>query len=108
MNGYNKFENELSIEEPKNIEQQNEEIDFTESKKVNSSKVNDFDHIEVSLEDDTFQNESVNEVIGRANDFFLEHNDNYRLSWKEVADQLDTDLDHDPSNPPKPGKIILD
>ena len=28
---------------------------------------------------------------------------NFRLSWKEVADKIDKDLDTDPSRPPEPG-----
>merc|ERR1739846_162326 len=43
------------------------------------------------------------ETINRANDFFLENNENFKLSWKEVADKIDKDLDTDPSRPPEPG-----
>jgi PTEN phosphatase family protein len=59
-----------------------------------------FDHIEVSLDD---TGEDNTEVLTRAKDFFLEHNDNFRLSWDDAAVQMDKDLQLDPSRPPIPG-----
>ena len=71
-----------------------------------TKKRNDYDHIEVSLEDPT----ESREIITRASDFFLEYNDNFRMSWKETVelDQKrelddDLDLDVDPSKPPQQG-----
>ena len=68
-------------------------------------QVADFDHIEVSLdiEDDLMDVKEKSATIDRASDFFLENNDNFRLSWQEVADKIDKDLDMDPSRPPQPG-----
>lgn len=57
------------------------------------------DHIEVSLDDP----EDAQEVIKRASDFFIEHNDNFTLSWEEAAQRIDSDLEQDPSRPPEPG-----
>ena len=109
MIGYEKFDNDetagsdqhISNAEinppPKSPEENHTEIKFTETKPVpvpqqNNVKVADFDHIEVSLEDEV-KDEIPLDVIGRANDFFLEYNDNYRLSWQEVAAELDKDLE---------------
>ena len=69
-----------------------------------TKKRNDYDHIEVSLEDPT----ESREIITRASDFFLEYNDNFRMSWKETVEldqkrELDDDLDVDPSKPPQQG-----
>ena len=69
----------------------------------NTKKRIDYDHIEVSLEDP----EESREIITRASDFFLEYNDNFRMSWKETVEldqrELDDDLDVDPSRPPQQG-----
>jgi len=86
-----------------------EEIDITEPGIINfDEKKPDFDQIEVSLDigEDDYNMSDVKEksaTINRANDFFLENNDNFKLSWKEVADKIDKDLDTDPSRPPEPG-----
>ena len=66
----------------------------------------DYDHIEVSLEDPSAiasaTDEDSKEILTRANDFFLEYNDNYTMNWTEAI-ELDQDLDADPSKPPQPG-----
>ena len=71
MSSYERFEDDLDVEEPKEDKIEEDSIDFRVK--------NDFDHIEVSLEDD-----NANEVIDRASFFFLENNENFRPSWDEV------------------------
>ena len=69
----------------------------------------DYDHIEVSLEDPSAiasaTDEDSKDILTRANDFFLEYNDNYTMNWKEAI-ELDQDLEVDPSKPPQPGVMI--
>ena len=88
---YEKFENNNEshedIIEPSVVQ---DDIDFRKS-------AIDMDHIEVSLEDP----EDTQEVLTRAADFFVEHNDNFTLSWEEAAQRID--LEQDPSRPPEPG-----
>ena len=81
-------------------------VDINSHNSNTTKKRNDYDHIEVSLEDPT----ESREIITRASDFFLEYNDNFRMSWKETVelDQKrelddDLDLDVDPSKPPQQG-----
>ena len=89
-----------------------EEADIiTEPISFVEKKVPDFDHIEVEVSlEDNFENNMTSvdykeksETINRASDFFPENNDNFRLSWQEVAEKIDKDLDMDPSRPPQPG-----
>eukprot|EP00096_Caligus_rogercresseyi_P015144 TRINITY_DN7586_c0_g1_i1.p1 TRINITY_DN7586_c0_g1~~TRINITY_DN7586_c0_g1_i1.p1 ORF type:complete len:597 (+),score=64.70 TRINITY_DN7586_c0_g1_i1:285-2075(+) len=54
--------------------------------------------VDISLEDDS----NPNQVISRAADFFLENNDNYRLSWDEASHRI-SEAEQDPSKPPVPG-----
>ena len=79
------------------------DINFKENNHNNTKKRIDYDHIEVSLEEP----EESREIITRASDFFLEYNDNFRMSWKETVEldqrELDDDLDVDPSRPPQQG-----
>ena len=99
MPGYERFD----IDPP---EDSIEEVDIiTEPISFVEKKVPDFDHIEVevSLEDNMVDYKEKSETINRASDFFLENNDNFRLSWQEVAEKIDKDLDMDPSRPPQPG-----
>ena len=99
MPGYERFD----IDPP---EDSIEEVDIiTEPISFVEKKVPDFDHIEVevSLEDNMVDYKEKSETINRASDFFLENNDNFRLSWQEVAEKIDKDLDMDPSRPPEPG-----
>lgn len=101
MSGYERFDfgHDEDITEPVGSTTEHQpEFNFKEKKL-------DYDHIEVSLDDDppVEQIEDTKEVINRANDFFLENNDNFRLSWKETVAAMDEDLDADPANPPKPG-----
>jgi len=105
MPGYERFDNadENSVDEDII-----EEVDTVTEPRLNFSEkqqVADFDHIEVSLdiEDDLMDVKEKSATIDRASDFFLENNDNFRLSWQEVADKIDKDLDMDPSRPPEPG-----
>ena len=95
---------------PKNNSTSNGVADININMEENShnsnttKKRNDYDHIEVSLEDPT----ESREIITRASDFFLEYNDNFRMSWKETVEldqkrELDDDLDVDPSKPPQQG-----
>ena len=97
MPGYERFDNE-------GTEDTIEEIDISEPRTNFDEKKPDFDQIEVSLDfDDNMDVKEKSETINRASDFFLENNDNFRLSWQEVADKIDKDLDMDPSRPPEPG-----
>ena len=97
MPGYERFDNE-------GTEDTIEEIDISEPGINFDEKKPDFDQIEVSLDfDDNMDVKEKSETINRASDFFLENNDNFRLSWQEVADKIDKDLDMDPSRPPEPG-----
>ena len=106
MPGYERFD----IDPP---EDSIEEVDIiTEPISFVEKKVPDFDHIEVEVSlEDNFENNMTSgvdykeksETINRASDFFLENNDNFRLSWQEVAEKIDKDLDMDPSRPPQPG-----
>ena len=93
---------------PKNNSTSNGVVDINMEENSHNSnttkKRNDYDHIEVSLEDPT----ESREIITRASDFFLEYNDNFRMSWKETVEldqkrELDDDLDVDPSKPPQQG-----
>ncbi|CAB4055302.1 TPTE [Lepeophtheirus salmonis] len=54
--------------------------------------------VDISLDDDS----NPNQVISRAADFFLENNDNYRLTWDEASHRI-SENEQDPSKPPVPG-----
>jgi len=114
MSSYQRFDNNNdSIEEPDDKEEIKEndtqDINFshqsTETSTGSLARV-DYDHIEVSLEDPSAiasaTDEDSKEILERANDFFLEYNDNYTMNWKEAI-ELDQDLEVDPSKPPQPG-----
>jgi PTEN phosphatase family protein len=60
----------------------------------------DPDQIEVSLEEGAAA--PADEVLERAAEFFVEHNDNYRVSWADASLMI-SDADTDPSKPPRPG-----
>ena len=107
MIGYERFEfgNEEGNDEENPRKQPLSEVKKSESIRFEEKKL-DYDHIEISLEDPvTAENHesNKNDTLNRASGFFLENNDNYRMSWRDVADELDKDLDLDPSNPPEKG-----
>ena len=71
-----------------------------------------YDQIEVEIiGGDNDDKETSDDVIINANDFFLEHNENYTLSWEEAslrvsdggAAAAEGSIDQDPSRPPVPG-----
>ncbi|TRY63667.1 hypothetical protein TCAL_08699 [Tigriopus californicus] len=70
------------------------------SNKVKTDNL-EFDQIEVSLVDDAGAG-VPDEVLVNASDFFLEHNDNYNLTWREASHQI-SEVAEDPSRPPIPG-----
>ena len=97
MSAYERFDfgqEPDQIEEPQNHDQN---LDFAPQTKV------DFDQIEIQEEPLDTLEESNEVIINRFSDFFLENNENFKLSWQEVADQLDKDLESDPSKPPQLG-----
>ena len=60
----------------------------------------DPNHVEVSLEDDAAS--PTEDILGRAAGFFVENNDNYRVSWEDASHMI-SDAEADPSRPPVPG-----
>ena len=60
----------------------------------------DPDHIEVSLEEGASNPED--EVLQRAAGFFVDNNDNYKVSWAEASHRI-SDSQDDPSKPPSKG-----
>lgn len=60
-----------------------------------------FDQIEVSLVEDG-GDIGTKEVLENASDFFLEHNDNYTVTWDEASHRI-SEVSEDPSKPPLPG-----
>ena len=60
----------------------------------------DPDQIEVSLDEGAAA--PVDEVLERAAEFFVEHNDNYVVSWSDASHMI-SDATTDPSKPPRPG-----
>merc|ERR1711874_739725 len=60
----------------------------------------DPDHIEVSLEEGASNPED--EVLQRAAGFFVDNNDNYKVSWAEALHRI-SDSQDDPSKPPSKG-----
>ena len=60
----------------------------------------DPDHIEVSLEEGASNPED--EVLQRAAGFFVDNNDNYKVSWAEASHRI-SDSQDDPSRPPSKG-----
>ena len=60
----------------------------------------DPDQIEVSLEEGAAA--PADEVLERAAEFFVEHNDNYVVSWSDASHMI-SDAAADPSKPPRPG-----
>jgi PTEN phosphatase family protein len=60
----------------------------------------DPDQIEVSLADGAAA--PTDEVLERAAEFFVEHNDNYTVSWSDASHMI-SDAATDPSKPPRPG-----
>ena len=65
-----------------------------------SSFGQDPDQIEVSLEEGN--GTPTDEVLQRAAGFFVDNNDNYKVSWEEASHMI-SDEDEDPSKPPVPG-----
>lgn len=65
-----------------------------------SSFGQDPDQIEVSLEEGN--GTPTDEVLQRAAGFFVDNNDNYKVSWEEASHMI-SDADEDPSKPPVPG-----
>lgn len=61
-----------------------------------------FDQIEVSLVEDP-ATAAPDEVLVNARDFFLEHNENYEVSWVEASHRISEVGEGDPSKPPLPG-----
>lgn len=68
---------------------------------VDAPSVVSFDQIEVSLVEDP-ATAAPEEVLVNARDFFLEHNDNYGVSWDEASHRI-SEIGEDPSKPPVPG-----
>ena len=60
----------------------------------------DPDHIEVSLEEGASNPED--EVLQRAASFFVDNNENYRVTWAEASHRI-SDSKDDPSKPPSKG-----
>ena len=60
----------------------------------------DPDHIEVSLEEGASNPED--EVLQRAAGFFVDNNENYKVSWAEASHRI-SDSSEDPSRPPSKG-----
>ena len=58
------------------------------------------DHIEVSLEEGASNPED--EVLQRAAGFFVDNNENYRVTWAEASHRI-SDSKDDPSKPPSKG-----
>ena len=81
------------------------ELDPEPEKEV-SSTTSTYDQIEVEIMGGKSE-QSTDDVLINAKDFFLEYNVNYELSWEEaslrVSDGADGGLDEDPSKPPVPG-----
>ena len=65
-----------------------------------SSFGQDPDQIEVSLEEGN--GTPTDEVLQRAAGFFVDNNENYKVSWEEASHMI-SDADDDPSKPPVPG-----
>ena len=69
-----------------------------------------FDQIEIEIHggSNDSKSDAAAEVLTNANDFFLEHNENYQISWAEASHRVSdgddpTLLGGDPSKPPTPG-----
>jgi len=60
----------------------------------------DPNQIEISLEEGA--GDPTDEVLERAAGFFVEHNENYEVSWAD-ASRMISDAETDPSRPPVPG-----
>ena len=56
--------------------------------------------IEISLEEGA--GDPTDEVLDRAAGFFVEHNENYEISWADASHMI-SDAETDPSKPPVPG-----
>ena len=56
--------------------------------------------IEISLEEGA--GDPTDEVLDRAAGFFVEHNENYEISWADASHMI-SDAEADPSKPPVPG-----
>ena len=113
--------NEINFEE-KTIENgkphQSTEFEIPEIETVKSfknggyqtTKINTptFDQIEIEIHGGNNSKDSSADVITNANDFFLEHNENYQISWAEASHRVSDGEDPtlvggDPSKPPSPG-----
>lgn len=57
------------------------------------------DNIVVEVLEEFEGDEKQDQVLERAKDFFLEHNDNYSVSWEEAEEGI-AEVEEDPSNPP--------
>ena len=60
----------------------------------------DPNQIEISLDEGA--GDPTDEVLERAAGFFVEHNENYTVSWADASHRI-SDADTDPSRPPVPG-----
>jgi len=105
---------ETAVIMPTNTIEQNESgrgivspiFDFEAHKQTNTTDTaklsadQDPNQIEISLEDGAAP--PSEEVLDRASNFFVEHNENYTVTWAEAAHKI-SDAESDPSKPPVAG-----